>query len=141
MAALLDEPGHRHRSEHRSPNGRLEASSYPYPFEGDSQDVDETLTFSVPITFSTAFNLGIYGVSGVGGRNQSSVGSAHSDFSHSMYWAGVRGVLVNGQLIENRAEHRLNAGIDWMKSLVPAAPPMQNRPPCAGGPSAWRPLA
>ncbi len=100
-----------------------EASSYPYPFEGDSQDVDETLTFSVPITFGTAFNLGIYGVSGVGGRNQSGVGSAHSDFSHSMYWAGVRGVLVNGQLIETGLSIASNAGIDWMKSLVPAAPP------------------
>jgi hypothetical protein len=97
------------------------ASSFSL-LDQDSQDVDETVTFSVPFVFGTAFRLGVYAVDYAGGRNNSGTGHAQGDFSHSVYWAGVPGVVVGSQLLGDGFDIVSDSGVDWQQSFVPGGP-------------------
>lgn len=96
--------------------------SFPAPFEGDTQAVDEMLTFSIPVIWGTQLQLGVYGASRSGGRNSVGIGSASADFSQSIYWAGVKGAFVGNQFIDDGLSIDSDSGLDWMKTMVPGTP-------------------
>lgn len=81
-----------------------------------TRQVDEIVTFAVPVTLGTAFVWGVYG-SGHAGQRAATTGetrivTAELDFTNGLRYAGSRGVLVGGVLHDDY-QIASASGIDW----------------------------
>jgi hypothetical protein len=88
-------------------------ASFPVPGPlVDHQVVDETVTFSLPVTFGTSFEMVVLGLSISASR--SSTGAAHSvsDFADTVRWEGVKSVLIGNNAVSGYTVTGAS-GIDW----------------------------
>lgn len=84
--------------------------------------VADTVTFAVPFTFGTPFDLGIYGRALAGMRSSSGVAgnsTASADFASTMTWGGIVDVY-HGSTPGAEYELESGSGIDWRGPFVPA---------------------
>lgn len=83
--------------------------------ENNTMTVNESVAFSVPFTWGTAFDLGIYAVGKAGWRSGSAVpGTSTSDldFMNTVLWGGTSCVLVNGGCVTGYSIIS-GSGINW----------------------------
>ena len=91
-------------------------------FSTESLPVLGTVTFAVPITFGTPFDLSIFARAHAGMRSSSSVGgnsTSSADFSTTLTWGGITNVYLG---TTPGAEYDLTSGsgTDWTRPVVPA---------------------
>jgi hypothetical protein len=102
--------------------GRWGLATYGNP-NTDSRTIDDTVTFSVPITFGQPFTLGVYALTYAGLRSSGGFGTpctSRADFSgHGVTWNGITairnasGTVVAGSTIET------GSGVDWTNPYNP----------------------
>lgn len=73
-----------------------------------------TFEFGVPFLLLVSLDGGAEG--SMGGQ------SASADLSHSLYWAGISGVTINGQPVTNFSVSS-DSGTNWAQSFVPVPEP------------------
>lgn len=82
--------------------------------------IDEVVTLTVPIVFGQSFELGVWGRAVAGTSNHIDGGSASVDFGNTLTWAGVGGVVINGQIVTQGFGISSASGTDWTQpSVVP----------------------
>ena len=97
-------------------------ASYPVPGPvHDQLAVDETVTFSLPVTFGTSFEMVVVGLSVAGARSRDGSALSTSDASHTIQWLGVHGLLVNGQQTTGYTLTS-GSGIDWTQAAAVPEP-------------------
>lgn len=96
------------------------AASYPVPGPlHDHQDIDQHITFSIPVTFGTSFEMELIALSISGTRNSTGSGLSMSDFAHTITWDGVSGVRLGNAPVSGYSVTSLS-GVDWtLPSPVP----------------------
>jgi len=91
--------------------------------ESFSRTIDDTVTFAVPFTWGTEFDLGIFAAARAGKRSSSGVpgiSTADLDFLHTLTWGGTVGVFANGVEVFDYTQIS-GSSIDWS---VPTAVPV-----------------
>ncbi len=91
-------------------------------FSTESLAVLDTVTFAVPITFGTPFDLSIFARAHAGMRSSSSVGgnsTSSADFSTTLSWGGITNVYL-GTTPGASYELVSGSGTDWTQPVVPA---------------------
>ncbi|MEO8442126.1 MAG: FxDxF family PEP-CTERM protein [Betaproteobacteria bacterium] len=91
---------------------------FPY-----NETVDTIVTFNIPFTFGTAFELGIFANAIARTASQGAVeaiNTATVDFSNTITWNGISAVTLNGQAVDYDLTSA--SGVDWRTATVTAVP-------------------
>ncbi|RYG23430.1 PEP-CTERM sorting domain-containing protein [bacterium] len=89
-------------------------------FSNEHRTIDKTVTFTVPFTYGTPFELGIFANAVAGARSSSGVGgisTAEIDFKNTILWNGISSVLdPSGQGVSDFSIVSAS-GTDWTQPV------------------------
>lgn len=91
---------------------------FPY-----NETVDTIVTFNIPFTFGTEFELGIFANAIARTASQAGVdfiNTATVDFSNTITWNGISAVTLNGQAVDYDLTSA--SGVDWRTARVTPIP-------------------
>jgi hypothetical protein len=93
-------------------------ATYPPPDipTTDHRVVNETITFSVPVTYGTTFEMAVLGLATAGTRSQTGAGLSSSNFNQTVQWLGVHGVLSAGGQAVQGYTLTSGSGINWAQA-------------------------
>jgi hypothetical protein len=99
------------------------ASSFPPPTGplSEHQVINEVVTFSVPVTIGTSFEMVVLGLSLSATRSQSGASLSSSDFSQTVRWSGIHGLLLNGSPVAGYSVTSAS-GVDWTAAAAVPEP-------------------
>ncbi len=101
-----------------------------------SLNVARFVTFAIPITLGTSFEMGVYMNQVVGESSAGSEGgpnSAESDFSHTAVWGGPGYLLMPDDSINRDFTITAQSGFDYNQSFVPEPSAAVLLPPVLAG--------
>lgn len=90
----------------------------------DSRTVSDTVTFAVPFTWGTSFNLGIYAAGQAGKRSSSGVAgisTSELNFMNTLLWGGTSCMLYNGSCVTGYSITS-GSGTNWDMAYASAVP-------------------
>lgn len=94
---------------------------FGFPYD---ETVDHIATFTANVTLGTAFELGVFARALVGNASYSPgssfVSAATVDFSHTISWAGVTAVTLDGNPLDYTLASA--SGIDWTQAYAAQVP-------------------
>ena len=101
-----------------------------------NQSLNQVVTFATPITLGTPFALGVFERVIAGNASQTfgapfAFSEATVDFSHTITWAGIAALTLNGSLVSYTLQSA--SGIDWTKPYAVAVPEPSTWALWAGG--------